>query len=69
MCKGADLGDEPCQVVEEIKNLTLTDVVLPTRKGIEIRLRCVNKPDKHLAILLQKLKMEPPMRLQLNQNL
>ena len=69
MCKGAGLGDEPRQVVEEIKNLTLTDVVLPTRKGIELRLRCVNKPDKHLAVLLHKLKMEPPLRLQPNQNL
>ncbi len=67
MCKGADLGDEPRRVIEEIKNLTLTDVVLPTRKGIEIRLRCVTKPEKHLAILLHKFRMYPPLRLQLNQ--
>jgi transposase len=67
MCKNAELGDEPRQVIEEIKNLTLTDVVLPTRKGTEIRLRCINKPDKHLAILLHKLRMQPPLRLQPNQ--
>lgn len=67
MCKNTGLGDEPRQVIEEIKNLTLTDVVLPTKKGIEIRLRCVNKPDKHLAILLHKLRMQPPLRLQQDQ--
>ena len=66
MCKGAELGDEPRRVIEEIKNLTLTDGVLPTRKGIEIQLRCVTKPDKNLAILLHKLRMNPPLRLQLN---
>ena len=69
ICKGAGLGDEPRQVVEEIKDLTLTDVVLPTKEGIELRLRCVNKPDKHLAVLLHKLRMEPPLRLHQNQNL
>ena len=67
MCKNAELGDEPRQVIEEIKNLTLTDVVLPTRKGTEIRLRCINRPNKHLAILLHKLRMQPPLRLQQNQ--
>lgn len=65
MCKYAGLGNEPRKIVEEIRNLTLVDVVLPTRKGIEIRLRCVSKPEQHLAILLQKLKLHPPERLQM----
>ncbi len=51
MCKYAGLRNEPRKIVEEIRNLTLVDVVLPTRKGIEIRLRCVSKPEQHLAIL------------------
>ncbi len=65
MCKRAGLGNEPRKILEEIKNLTLVDVVLPTRKGIEIRLRCVSKPEQHLATLLQKLDLRPPERLQM----
>ena len=65
MCKQAGLGNEPRKILEEIKNLTLVDVVLPTRKGIEIRLRCVSKPEQHLATLLHKLDLRPPERLQM----
>jgi len=64
MCKRAGLGNEPRRIIEEIKNLTLVDVVLPTRKT-EIRLRCVSSPEQHLAILLQKLNLKPPRRLQM----
>jgi len=63
MCKQAGLGNEPRRILEEIKNLTLVDVVLMTRTGTEIRLRCVSKPEQHLAILLQKLNLHPPERL------
>lgn len=63
MCKHAGLGDEPRRVIEEIKKLRVNDVVLPTREGFEIRLRCVSKPEKHLRILLAKLKLNPPDRL------
>ncbi|MDI6767567.1 MAG: hypothetical protein QME52_12160 [Bacteroidota bacterium] len=69
MCKRAGLGSEPRVVVEELRNLNLVDVVLPTRKGIEIRLRCVSKPDRHLAIILQKLNLHPPPRLEKKYNL
>lgn len=65
MCKQAGLGNEPRRVVEEIKELTLVDVVLPTRKAIEIRLRCVSIPEHHLTILLQKLNLRPPERLKM----
>lgn len=50
LCKHAGLGNEPRRVGEEIKNITLTDVVLPTRKGIDIRLRCVSRPEHSLAL-------------------
>jgi transposase len=63
LCKQAGLGNEPRTVIEEIKNLLLIDVVLATRSGAEIRLRCVSKPEPPLATLLQKLKMKPPERL------
>ncbi len=65
MCKQAGLGNEPRTVLQEIKNLTLVDVVLLTRTGTEIRLRCVSKPEQHLAILLQKLNLRPPPRLEM----
>lgn len=63
MCKQAGLGDEPRKVIEEIKKLQLTDVVLPTQNGVDIRLRCVSTPEPDLAMLLQKLKLKPPARL------
>ena len=66
MCKQAGLGNEPRKVIEEIKQLMLMDVVLPTKSGVDIRLRCVGKPEPPLQILLQKLKLYPPERLQKN---
>jgi transposase len=65
MCKQVGLGNEPRTVLEEIKNLTLVDVVLLTRTGTEIKLRCVSKPEQHLAILLHKLNLRPPPRLEM----
>jgi hypothetical protein len=63
MCKHAGLGTEPRKVIEEIKQLTVTDVVLPKRTGLELCLRCVSKPEKHLALLLHKLGLQIPERL------
>lgn len=63
MCKHAGLGTEPRKVIEEIKQLTLMDVILPTKNGIDLRLRCVSKPERSLEILLAKLKLNPPARL------
>ena len=65
MCKHAGLGNEPRTILEQIKNLSLVDVVLMTRTGTEIKFRCVSKPEQHLAILLQKLNLRPPARLEM----
>ncbi|MFH0991246.1 MAG: hypothetical protein V1799_14660, partial [bacterium] len=65
ICKRSGLGNEPRTILEEIKNLTLIDVVLLTRTKIEIRLRCISKPEPSLALLLQKLDLRPPERLEL----
>jgi len=65
MCKQAGLGNEPRTILEEIRNLTMVDVVLLTRTRTEIRLRCVSKPEQHLAILLHKLNLKPPSRLEM----
>jgi len=66
MAKSKRLGDEPRKIVDEIGRLQLTDVILPTRDGKEIRLRCVTKPDRHQQILLQHLGLTPPSRLTQN---
>ena len=63
MCKNAGLGTEPRLMIEEDKQLTTTDVILPARDGTDVLLRCVSKPEKPLEILLQKLKLSPPERL------
>jgi transposase len=65
MAKRAGLGNEPRTIIEEIKKLNMADVVLPTKTGSQVRLRCVLKPEPHLAILLQRLDLAPPLRLQM----
>ena len=63
MCKQAGLGDEPRKIVDELKHIKLTEVILPTRKGVEIKLNCVSKPDPHQKILLQRLNLKLPSRI------
>jgi len=60
MCHIAGLGDEPRKVFEELKEISLVDVVLPTRNGITLRKRCVSRPSEHQSILLQKLQLRLP---------
>jgi transposase len=62
LCRQAGLGDEPRKVFHELSQIKLTDVVLPTRNGKEIRLRCVGTPTKHQLILLERLKLVMPKR-------
>jgi transposase len=63
MCQAAGLGDCPRKVFDELSQLRVVDVVLPTRQGVEIRRRCVERPDPHQAILLQRLGLRPPESL------
>jgi len=60
LCRSAGLGDEPRRVFEELSTIRLVDVVLPTRRGIEIRKRCITRPSEHQAILLQRLGLRLP---------
>lgn len=64
MCRAAGLGDEPRKVLDEISQIQVVDVVLPTRNGPNIRRRCVAQPTKHQAILLQKLGLKLPTHLE-----
>ena len=63
-CRQAGLGDEPRQVFKELSDITLVDVVLPTRNGVEIRKRCISQPTEHQRILLQRLGMRLPTAFQ-----
>jgi transposase len=64
LCRQAGLGDEPRRVLTELAEIRLVDVVLPTRDGIEIRQRCVTRPTEHQQILLDRLQLRLPFRIQ-----
>ena len=63
MTKAGGLGDEPRRIFEELGKISLVDVVLPTRKGVEIRRRCVRRPTDHQAILLDRLSLTLPRQI------
>jgi hypothetical protein len=67
LCQAAGLGDCPRKVFETLSQLRTVDVVLPTRQGVEIRRRCVERPDAHQAILLQRLGLHLPESLPLHE--
>ena len=60
----AGLGDEPRKIFAELQQISLVDVVLPTRAGVSIRKRCVSRPTEHQAILLQRLGLEIPAHIE-----
>jgi transposase len=61
----AGLGRSAPTLLEEFARIQSTDVVLPTKEGHTVRLRCVVRPDRAQAILLQHLGLELPHRLRL----
>lgn len=61
----AGLGNSPRTILEELARIQSTDVVLPTLNGREIRLRCVVRPDRAQAALLDRLGLSLPSRLRL----
>ena len=67
-CSASGLGDEPRKVFDEIAQIQMVDVVLPTKSGIDIRRRCVARPTKHQAILLQHLRLSLPTNLKVAEN-
>ena len=64
LCYRAGLGNEPRKVFQELAEVTLVDVLLPTRSGVTIRKRCVSRPTEHQTILLQRLGLELPSSLE-----
>jgi len=63
LCQKAGLGNEPRRVLDELSELRVVDVVLPTKDGREIRTRCVTQPSDHQRILLDRLGLELPGRI------
>jgi transposase len=63
LCSEGGLGDEPRRVFDELSKISAVDVVLPTKKGHEIRKRCVTRPTEHQAILLARLGLHLPNHL------
>jgi transposase len=65
LCHQAGLGDEPRKVFTELQQISLVDVVMPTRTGTAIRKRCISRPTEHQAILLQRLGLQLPSNLEI----
>ena len=65
LCEASGLGTSARTVQQEIQNLVAVDVVLPTRQGLPMRLRCVAEPDARLKELLDHLGLKVPRRLRL----
>jgi transposase len=61
----AGLGHSPRTILEELGRIQSTDVVLPLadKPERELRIRCVVRPDKAQALLLDRLGLRLPERL------
>jgi len=62
------LGDSPAELLEELMQIKSGDVILPTRNadgsaGRDLLIRCVTRPDEHVAVLLDRLGLELPNHL------
>jgi transposase len=63
----AGLGNSPRTILEELARIQSTDVVLPLDDGSgrELRIRCVVRPDRAQALLLDRLGLRLPQRLRI----
>jgi hypothetical protein len=59
-CSG--LGTAPRKLLEELREITSLDMLLPTRDNKSIRLRVVSTAPSGLKIMLQRLKLPLPSR-------
>ena len=63
----AGLGNSPRLILDELASIKSTDVVLPLADvpGRDIRIRCVVRPDKAQAALIDRLGLKLPERLRI----
>ncbi len=61
----AGLGNSPRTILQELSRIQSADVVLPLadNSGRELRVRCVIRPDRDQAVLLDRLGLRLPDRL------
>jgi transposase len=61
----AGLGDSPRTILTELSRITAADVVLPLADGSarELRIRCVVRPERSHALLIDRLGLNLPERL------
>ena len=66
----AGLGNSPRTLLEEFEHIRSTDVVLPLAQdpARELRLRCVVRPDKAQAVLLQRMGLRLPERIRITED-
>ncbi len=65
MAKRAGLGNEPRKIFDEIAQIKVVDIVMPTKQGTTLRKRCIAQPTEAQAILLQRLRLHLPQRLKI----
>ena len=60
----AGLGNSPRTILDELARIQSTDVVLPLAdEAREVRIRCVIRPERDQAVLLDRLGLRLPARL------
>jgi transposase len=63
----AGLGNSPSTILEELARIQSHDVILPTARHGNIRLRCITQPDAAQAALLDRLGVVLPKRMRLTE--
>jgi len=62
----AGLGSCPRTVLDELAQVQSVDVVLPRTDGCKLRARCVVKPERAQAVLIERLGLDLPHRLRIH---
>lgn len=67
----AGLGHAPRTILEELSRISAADVVLPLADGSgkEMRIRCVVRPEPAQALLIDRLGLDLPHRLQMSKTI
>lgn len=67
----AGLGHTPRTILEELSRISAADVVLPLADGSgkEMRIRCVVRPEPAQALLIDRLGLDLPHRLQMSKTI
>jgi hypothetical protein len=65
--KRAGLGRRPRTILQELGGIQSADIVLPLADGSgrQLRIRCVVRPDRAQALLLERLGLDLPERLRI----